>query len=64
MDDSAKEPKKHRAKPGTRRVTITLPEAEYNSLAKLAESHMREPNNMLSYMLKSRIEGMLDDYAE
>lgn len=59
-----KAPKKRQAKPGTRRVTITLPEAEYNALAKLAESQMREPNNMLSYMLKGRIEGMLADHAE
>ena len=61
-------PKKRQAKPGTRRITVELPEEEYNALRVAAEKQMREPNNLLSYMLRGgRLTGMLsfyDDEAE
>lgn len=53
--------KKRQAKPGTRRVTIALNDDDYKALAVFAENEMREPNNMLSYLLKGRIKGMLAD---
>lgn len=49
------------AEPGTRRVTITLQEDDYKALVEFAKNEMREPNNMLSYLLKGRIKGMLDE---
>ena len=57
--------KRRAAEPGTRRVTITLQEDDYKALVEFAKNEMREPNNMLSYLLKGRIKGMLaEDKAE
>jgi hypothetical protein len=56
--------KKRQAKPGTRRVTVNLSESEYTELVKVSQAQMREPNNMLSFMLAGRIVGMLNDYKE
>lgn len=56
--------KKRQAKPGTRRVTVSLSEEEYEELVEIAGKQMREPNNMLSFMLAGRLGGMLADYKE
>lgn len=57
-------PKKRQAKAGTHRVTVTLTEEEFESLTNIATDQMREPNNMLSFMLKGRISGILQDFTE
>jgi hypothetical protein len=56
--------KRRSSKPGTKRVVVTMAESEYTELVKLADREMREPNNMLSFMLKTRMGSMLSDYAE
>jgi hypothetical protein len=56
-------PKKRQAKPGTRRVTVALPEAVYKRLEEVAEAEMREPNNMLAFLLKDRLEGLINDHV-
>jgi hypothetical protein len=56
--------KKRQAKPGTRRVTINLSEEEYKELVAVSQAQMREPNNMLSFMLAGKVVGMLNDYKE
>ena len=54
--------KKRSPKPGTRRLTVSLTEDEYKALVEVSADQMREPNNMLSFLLKGRIEGMLAEY--
>lgn len=56
--------KKRAAKPGTRRVTVSLSEGDYKSLVELSNKQMREPNNMLSFMLASHINAMIADELE
>lgn len=53
--------KKRQAKPGTRRVTVNLQESEYQDLAKAAEKDMREPNILLSLMLRGEIGNLLEN---
>lgn len=55
---------KRQTKPGTHRLTVTLSEAGYQKLEKVAAEQMREPKNMLSFILKERLEGVLQDYIE
>ena len=57
-------PKKRPAKPGTRRIIVTLDEEHYKAIVGIAEREMREPNNMLSFILKQRMEGILADFKE
>lgn len=65
-DQAAVKPteKKRQSKAGFKRVTVSLPEEAYKKLVSVANGQMREPNNMLSYILKDRLEAMLGDYAE
>jgi hypothetical protein len=56
--------KKRQAKPGTRRVTVNLSEEAYKVLVDVSRDQMREPNNMLSFMLAGRIESILNDYKD
>lgn len=51
--------KKRMPKPGTKRVMVTLDEAEYNYLVQTAGDQMRDPNNLLSFALRGRIENLL-----
>jgi len=59
-----KQEKKRVAKPGTRRLTITVSEAEFDALKNLADNQMREPNNMLSLALKGRLVEILQGQYE
>ena len=51
--------KKRRGKNGYRRVTVTLTEADYEELSRIAADELREPNNLLSFALKERLTGLL-----
>lgn len=51
--------KKRQAKPGTRRVTVNLSEESYKELVAVSQAQMREPNNMLSFMLAMALPDML-----
>jgi len=58
------EPKSRRTrapKAGTKRVTITLTDAQYSDLSKMADKEMREPNNMLSYLLRDHLPSLLSE---
>jgi hypothetical protein len=57
-------PKKRIAKPGTRRMTIAVSDTEYSKLVTFAAGEMREPNNMLSYILRGKISDLLDAFAD
>lgn len=61
MAEAVKEatPKKRQAKPGTRRVTVNLSEESYKELVDVSKAQMREPNNMLSFMLAVALPDML-----
>ena len=53
--------KKREPKAGTRRVTVTLSQSEYDDLVTAAEKQMREPNNLLSFILKDQIARLIAD---
>lgn len=54
--------KKRQAKPGTRRLTVALPDALYKRLEEVAAAELREPNNMLAFLLKDRLEGLINEH--
>lgn len=58
--DGQKQEKKRVPKSGFRRVTVTLAEEEYKMLVGVAEQQMREPNNLLSFLLKGEIASLVD----
>lgn len=62
--DPQKAKRTRQTKPGVRRVTVVLSEAMYEELVRLADRQMREPNNMLSFILAERVEGLLKDYSD
>lgn len=59
MTEQVAAKKKREPKPGTRRVTVTMSEPEYKALADLAQREMREPNNMLTFILKGNLSEMI-----
>lgn len=59
MTEESKAKKKREMKPGTRRVTVVLTEAEYKYLADMAVEQMREPNNLLSFALRGQMADLL-----
>jgi hypothetical protein len=63
-ETAAVQQKKRQAKPGTRRVTVNMSEEHYKGLVELSAREMREPNTMLSFMLRGRLPSMLADYQE
>jgi hypothetical protein len=54
--------KKRQPKPGTRRVTVNLSEESYKELVEVSQAQMREPNNMLSFMLAVALPDMLESH--
>lgn len=55
----AEQEKKRTVKAGMRRVVVMLPEAEYEKLAQLAQAELREPNNMLAFLLKDGLQALI-----
>lgn len=59
----AEQAKKRAVKAGMRRVVAMLPEAEYGKLAQLAQAELREPNNMLAFLLKEGLETLIQRHG-
>ena len=55
-----KQPKKRESKPGTQRIMVTLAEGEYKALVEEAAKQMREPNNLLSFLLRGQIQNLIE----
>jgi hypothetical protein len=62
MTEEAVKQKRER-KPGIRRVTVTLREEDYKALLGAAEKEMREPNNLLSFLLRDQMSQLLQPYG-
>lgn len=54
--------KKRQRQPGFKRVVVNLTEEQYTKLAEVAKAQMREPNNLLSFILSTSFNGLLSEH--
>ena len=52
--------KKRESKPGTQRIMVTLGEADWKALVTEAEAQLREPNNLLTFLLRNQIQNLIE----